>query len=152
MDMQNILDNAMIAGRAERFKTSNQMTLGEMILKLECVIADVKRTEKEEYQDPDIKFEFAACHPVCLSSWRGSYAELAIEYAIDGKILKAQEFLDMLKEAIGKTYCGYKGGDYIMGKATPMWVANNGDSGETGVLDIIYDGYWVIIKTGKCEF
>ena len=154
MDMQSIFTNAVSKARAESFKKSNQMTLGEMIIKLEGIIEHVKVIEKDrpQYQDPDVMFDFEYLRPVCLSSWRGSYSELAIEFSGEGKWLKASEFLIMLKEAVGKTYEGYKGGDFVMGKATPVWVANYGNSGDTGVYNISYDGYYIIIETGKCEY
>lgn len=154
MDLQSILTNAVQQGRAERFKASNQMTLGEMIIKLEAIIEAMKIKEKDrpEYQDPEVQFDFEYLRPTGLSSWRGSYAELAIEFDSQGKWIKASEFLAMLKEAVGKEYTGWKGGEFVMGRSTPMWVANPGNSGNTGVYNISCNGYSVIIETGHCEF
>lgn len=151
MDMQKVLTDMSTAARNERFKNSKQLTLGEMILKMEFAIDKASREENAEYRNPDVIFDFASIGPTVLDSWRGSYAELALGYEDEAR-LKADEFLKHLKEAVGKTYTGWKGGDFVMGKSTPMWVANPGNSGETGIYDIIYDGYSIIIVTGKCEF
>jgi len=37
MDLQTILNNAVAQERAEEMKTSSQLTLGELILKLDAV-------------------------------------------------------------------------------------------------------------------
>jgi hypothetical protein len=80
-------------------------------------------------------------------SWRGIYAELAIGFSSEGNI-KVIDFYNMLKEAIGKEFTGYKGGEFIMGKATPVWVANYGNSGNTALLDVVDDDYQIILITG----
>lgn len=154
MDLQSIISNQVAQERAERLKNSEQMTLGEMIIKLESIIERIKDKEKDrpEYQDPEVKFDFEYLRPTGLSSWRGSYDELAIEFSGEGEWIKASQFIAMLKEAVGKTYTGYKGGDFVMGKSTPMWVANYGNSGNTGVYNLSYDGYFIVIETGHCEF
>lgn len=48
---------------------------------------------------------------------------------------------------IGKTFTGYKGGDFEMSRRTPVWVANYGNAGNTGIVGIHDDGYSVIILT-----
>ena len=141
MDFQTVLSNAVAAGRAERLKTSPQLTLGELILKLEAA----------KDKTVDVRFDFAWFRPRGLRSWRGSYSEIAIEW--DEKTeTKVQWLIDELKAAIGKTYEGYKGGDFTMGKNTPVWVDNYGDASHTGVVDVLDNGYVVIIETRYCEY
>jgi hypothetical protein len=150
MDMQTYLDNAMVARREERMKTSDQLTLGEMILKIEPLLK--KQPEiKERYGDEaDVYFDFEYLKPTGIGSWRGIYAELALEF--DGeKTMTVIEFHKMLKECIGKTFTGYKGGEFTMGKNTPVWVANYGNAGNTAVIDIVDNEYNVIIMTGYRE-
>ena len=64
MDWQEIIDNAMEMQRAKDMKTSEQLTLGELILKLEAV---------EDKSNPVIFNE--RYFPVDIDSWRGSYRE-----------------------------------------------------------------------------
>lgn len=141
MDLQTILDNACLAKRQETLKTSKQMTIGEIILKLEAI----NKTDEEVW------FDFEYARPTDLDSWRGIYAEIAFGFDCETKPKTVKEILVILKEAIGKTYTGYKGGDFTMGKNTPVWVANYGNSGETGIVDIVDGGYKVILITGICE-
>lgn len=69
--------------------------------------------------------------PVQLSpercmSYRGYYDQLAIgvgtHYATVGSLLQE------LKEAVGATFTGYKGGEYTMGLDTCVWLSNYGES------------------------
>jgi hypothetical protein len=46
------------------------------------------------------------------------------------------DFLATLNDAVGKRFTGYKGGEYIMDADTPLWVANNGETGGTAVVDV----------------
>lgn len=150
MDLQTMLDNATEHMRAEVMKTSRQLTLGELIIKLEAIPIKVGDDEQE------VRFDFGSFYPNGLMSWRGSYRELAIDYSDkwddNNKPPKLSQFIKELKEAIGKTYEGYKGGDFIMGKTTPIWVAHYGDSGETAVVDILDEDYKIILRTEYCKY
>ena len=153
-DLQTILDNILKVERAEEMKTSIQLTVGELILKLEVI----------RNQNLPIRFDIKKYCPTGLDSWRGSYQELAIQYEYGGgmcyeqlkpkcerddfgdhhykckcggseefnttlpKNPKVSDFLKILKFILGKYFIGYKGGDFTMGKTTPLWVANNGES------------------------
>ena len=147
MDLQTILDNAVAAERAESMKTSPQLTLGELILKLEATATD---------QWPVI-FDVAPWFPTHAGSWRGSYRELALDWTDKGKPMSLSSFLSMLRDCIGAVMTGYKGGDYLMGKTTPVWVANYGDSEgfgaeeEIGVIDVRLDASHVVLVTAPCE-
>jgi hypothetical protein len=59
------------------------------------------------------------------------------------------EALAMCREAMGQVFTGYKGGDYVMGALTPLWIANWGSGGgmkilsidtETGHIETAWDG------------
>lgn len=142
MDLQEMIDNASDAMRAKRMKTSPQLTVVEITLKLEGV----------EKQDADVVFDFEYAHPTNLESWRGSYAELAFGFEFEGDRPTVKKVLENLRGCIGKTYTGYKGGDFVMGKATPVWVANYGNSGNTAVVGVRDEGYEVILETRYCEY
>jgi len=114
----------------------NQMTLGQMI--------DVL-----ERKDPtaDVQFSFVGMVPTGVSSYRGYYDQLAIGYESKYPRPKVADVLTMLKDADGQTFTGYKGGEYTMDRDTAVWVANNGEVGGTGIIDIIDGEYAVILQT-----
>jgi len=166
MDIQTILSNAVSAGRAERLKTSPQMTLGEMIAIIEPIAKNQEEIIKKYDHEASVVFDFEYAYPVGLSSWRGSYAELALEfsfvgYGVDGftkienfepKEMFISKFLELLKSALGKEYTGWKGGEFVMGKTTPIWVANSGNSGQTAVVGIKNDEHTIILETALLDY
>lgn len=60
-------------------------------------------------------------------SYRGYYAELAFEPIKD---TTAGEMLACARGALGRTFMGYKGGEFKMEGYTDVWLANWGDTGE----------------------
>lgn len=143
--MQSFIDAQLAASRASTLANSPQLTLGELISQLEAI--PIREGDNEQ----GVYFDFEYFIPTVLSSWRGSYSELAIEFGSNSPV-KFSSFLAMLKEAVGKTFEGYKGGDFIMNRHTPVWVANYGNSGNTGVVGVKDCGYKIVILTAYCEF
>ena len=92
-------------------------------------------------------------YPCDISSYRGDYSHLAIERneTEDSSPIKVGDFIKELELCIGKTFTGYKGGDFTMGRNTPVWVANYGNSGSTGIVDVFKKEYCVVLKTDYCE-
>jgi len=74
MDLQTILNAQMAEMRAKQLAYSDQLLLGELKLKLESVSDKTK----------PIEFDFKEMKPDAVSSWRGSYCELGIEYSKEG--------------------------------------------------------------------
>ena len=110
-----VIDALRQRDRAKELATSNQLLLGEIILLLE-------RAPK----DAAIIFDTGE-FPGRFRSWRGRYNELALSFDGDGSATVG----DLLAEAtaaVGKIFQGYKGGDYTMGRGTPLWMANYGDT------------------------
>jgi len=133
MDIQNILDNAVKTQRQEELKGSDQLMLGELILKLEAV----------KNKDLPLFVDFMDKRPKGIDSWRGIYAELSIQTegfgayntgdsykqkSIGKENPTVAEWIEVLKEAVGKTFVGYKGDDFLMGRNTPVWLAERGES------------------------
>ena len=147
MDLQTYIQNAVKASRANTLANSDQLTLGELILKLEPIVKNQK-----DGDEATIRYDFEYLFPTSIDSWRGSYDELALNFQTQGEEMKVSEFLKMLKECIGKTFTGYKGGDFTMHKGTPIWVANYSHSGNTAVIDVVDNGYVVLLITGYREF
>jgi hypothetical protein len=100
------------------------MTLGELIEVLEnapqcpVVYQDINDGERH--------------YPGDFDSWRGVYAELSLEPV--GQPTTVKELLAKAKEADGKTFQGYKGGDFTMGKHTAVWADPYGESVGRGIV------------------
>lgn len=118
MDIQTLID-AMSAQR-QMERSQSQMTLGELIARLEAMPADAPVNLDEPH------------------SYRGYYRDLAFEPGES----TAGAVLDAARAALGATFEGYKGGDYVMGKSTPMWVASYGCCGQK-LMGIKPDGLLV---------
>ncbi|MCK5604415.1 hypothetical protein KAR91_21170 [Candidatus Pacearchaeota archaeon] len=88
------------------------MTLGELIVALES-----------HDQDRVIPLGFNNPH-----SYRGYYDELAFEPAEN---VTVGAMLKDAKSALGKTFTGYKGGDYTMNEHTDVHLSFHGHCGET---------------------
>jgi hypothetical protein len=86
------------------------MTLGGLIKKLESFPHDKKIQGLTEPH-----------------SYRGYYSDLAFEPSGDPVLVG--DLLQECKSAMGKVFEGYKGGDYMMGENTPVWVASYGCCG-----------------------
>jgi hypothetical protein len=147
-DLQSVLDSAVKDQRAKDFERTSQLTLGEMIEKCESILAGFKEGEAV----PRVGFDFEGLIPTELDSWRGTYSELALGFRAEENGVELEDFLKMLKDAVGKTYEGYKGGEYTMWEDTPVWVANYGIPGYMGVKDIVCDNYSVTIVTAKYSY
>lgn len=147
MDLQTYIQNAVKASRANTLANSDQLTLGELILKLEPIVKNQKDGE-----EATVRYDFEYLFPTSIDSWRGSYDELALNFEMQGEEMNVSEFLEMLKDCIGKTFTGYKGGDFMMHKGTPIWVANYSHSGNKAVIDVVDNGYVVLLITGYREF
>jgi hypothetical protein len=151
MDMQKWVNEQITNKRKERMSKSDQLTLGKLIEKIEHFAKRDKDRPKEEMAL--VKYDFEYLFPTDIDSWRGSYAELALNFKTYGdgggsKPLTTVEFYKLLYEANGETFTGYKGGDYKMGNDTPIWVANYGHSGDTAVIDVVDNKYEIILITG----
>ena len=151
IDMQAMVDNAVSRARSERMAKSDQLTLGEIITKLEAT---------EDWANKKVRFDFGKV-PTGIDSWRGSYAELSLHFG-DGEGPLTSDLIKQLKDVVGKTLEGYKGGDFYMSRHTPVWVANWGEIGCNGwngkdypsvaILDVCDNGDFVEIKTAETEY
>lgn len=94
-----------------------------------------------------VKFGFSGFAPTTVSSWRGVYAEAAIEYKQHHEITVAQLIAE-LNKATMNTYHGYKGGEYTYHIHTPIHVDNWGEwtGTEITAVQIVDDD--VILITG----
>lgn len=106
-----------------------------------------------EADEARVQFDFCYLAPTTLASYRGYYDHLAIGWTADFRDWpKVGDIVKRLKSAIGQTFDGWKGGEYAMDRDTPIWVANPGHTGSTGIIGVKRDGeYGVIILTTHVE-
>lgn len=98
--------------RWRKRRSATQMTLGAMIDRLAGMPPDA----------PVVGLE----NP---HSYRGYYSDLAFELPSGASPKTAASLLEECKAALGQGFEGYKGGNFIMGCDTPVWVAFYGREG-----------------------
>ena len=79
----------------------------------------IERLEKEP--NKFLKLGFTHAH-----SWRGSYENLAFEPCEGAKV---SDMLYEAKNAIGKTFQGWKGGDFKMEESAEVYLSDEGTAG-----------------------
>lgn len=93
----------------QKERAATQLTLGKLIDRLEAMPPDVR---------------LGICDP---HSYRGYYSDLAFEFT--EMPVTIADALKMARECMGETFQGYKGGDFKMGRNTPVWLADWGSCG-----------------------
>ena len=88
-------------------------------MKLGKLIETLEKEPKEKV----VKHGFDYPH-----SYRGYYDQLAFEPAEN---VTVDSMLACAKSAVGATYGGWKGGEYLMDEDTDVWLAEVGCTGET---------------------
>lgn len=107
-NIQTLVDGMNAQWMRER--AESQMTLGKLIEQLETMPAH------------SIVEGIGAPH-----SYRGYYSDLAFERDTEG--VTVERLLVLCRSAMGHVFEGYKGGDFVMGALTPVWIASYGNCG-----------------------
>lgn len=105
--MQSWVDAMSAVWQSERAAT--QMTLGQLIEVL------------SEFDPNRLVIGFGR-----VRSYRGYYSDLAFEPVESHGTVAS--LLHMARECLGRTFQGYKGGDYVMGESTPLWFSEWGEA------------------------
>ena len=109
--LQALVDGLNAQEQAHR-SASGQLTLGGLIKLLEALHPQMPIVGLGE-----------------LDSYRGYYCDLAFHPT--PKTATVEHVLSQCRAAMGRVFEGYKGGDYVMGAPTPLWVSAYGEaSGE----------------------
>lgn len=108
-----------------------QMKLGDLI----------KALEREEKDSP-VQYDFCNFVPGKLDSYRGIYTDLALGYSENGQATVG-DLLAECRQAVGRVYVGWKGGDYSMDENTTVWVAEPGRSSGTAISEV--RGGWPVV-------
>jgi len=117
--VQAFVDGMNAAMQYERARY--QMTLGEMIESLEQMPPDTTITGLGD-----------------LDSYRGYYCDLA--FSPTDTTETAAELLARCQQAMGQVFIGYKGGEYVMGAKTPLWISHGSEASGVRVMGIEPDG------------
>jgi len=114
------------------------MTLGALIQQLASCAPNA-----------DVRFDFCGFVPKGLASYRGYYDQLALGYAnCQDERTTVEKLLTELRGAVGKTFHGYKGGNYKMTLETEVWVSPYNEASGTRIDHVIVEGdYLVILAT-----
>jgi hypothetical protein len=122
LDIQKFVDGIGDAMRDERSRY--HLTLGNLIAALEGFPHDavVKLSD-----NPDE-------YPRGADSYRGYYSDLAFKPSPD--FTTVGELLAECRGALDATFEGYKGGDYVMGTNTPLWISDYGTSSRRAIVGI----------------
>ena len=71
-------------------------------------------------------------------SYRGYYSDLAFEFYEGTR--PAANLLAECRECMGQAFTGYKGGEYVMGTNTPIWVSEYGNSSGDRLISVSEGG------------
>jgi len=109
---------------AQDTRSRYHLTLGQLIEQL-----------AEFPPQAPVTFDFNGIPPDVLDSYRGYYSDLALDYdERHSKTVKV--LLEQCQSALGATFEGYKGGDYMMGEDTPLWVSHYSQSSGRAILGL----------------
>jgi len=134
-DLQKMVDGIGAVAREDRSRY--HLTLGQAIARLEDAPADAPVLWEDGKSPGD------------ADSYRGYYADLAINDAQEtttvGQLLKT------LQASLGKTFEGYKGGDYTMGEDAPLWRSEYGRSSGIAVMGMTVLDDRVVMVTKQID-
>lgn len=134
--------------------SGSALTLGEIIDQLSSIPSEMPVRFQHEF-----RWDTYGSTIVGIDSWRGVYAHLALghdnpDLPVGPKgdpIRTVAELTALLTGAIGRSFFGYKGGEYIGDRAQEVFVDNYGESGGPGVVGVrVQDGVAYLV-TGGCD-
>lgn len=108
MSIQAMVDG--FSAQMQKARAASQMTLGKLIERLAAMPEGASVMNIGE-----------------AHSYRGYYSDLAFEMGSGTR--PAADLLAECRAAMGQVFHGYKGGEYVMGALTPVWIAEHGCCG-----------------------
>ncbi len=148
-ELQEYLDAVVSKRRQQDLQQEKVLTVRELLLLLD---QDKLNSSQVVYFDFASKGETA--YPFELISWRGYYNELCFTYAVDSDLVVPMGSFDlvvMLNKAIGRSFEGYKGGQYIMGPHTPVHVAQYGETGNRSICGVDISPEKITLQTYEVD-
>lgn len=135
MDLQKMFDAMGDAMR--RTRSDYHLTLGGLISALEAA------------PEADVVAFDTGGHPGRFGSYRGYYADIAIKTEVAP--ITVRELLFVARDALGRTFEGYKGGDFTMGEDTPLWVAEYGITSGVAVVRATQADGRLVLTTAQID-
>lgn len=132
-NMQKLIDEHL--DNLEKQRSKEMFTLGNLIDELE-------KYPSEWY----IEIKPFNLIPCFFCSYRGYYSDLNLTFMsrseAEFKSTTVGELLTKAKEADGKIFYGYKGGEFLMNRNTPIWIGDDDYSSGVAILKLekCYDG------------
>jgi hypothetical protein len=125
-----------IAKAAQMERTNYHLTLGALIEGLGALAN----------KDQAIRFADGK-YPADFDSYRGYYSDLMI--SADDEKATVQGVLARAQACVGKTFQGYKGGDFTMDVRTPLWRDEYGHCANEAITGLVEtaDGIVLVTKT-----
>jgi hypothetical protein len=130
MNIQALFD--MMGKSMAQERSKYHVTLGAMIEALKGMPADTP-----------VVFDDGETGPGTANSYRGYYEDLAFN---DMQGVTVGQFRSVCSESLGSTFQGYKGGNYRMTEATPLWRAPWGSCGRA-IVDVVGAGGKLVLVT-----
>ncbi len=100
-----------------------QLTLGKFIIKLERAQIRTSSNSLKIWKPRGLTIETDEDGDVTIASFRGYYDHLALVRGHAISTAKISLVLEKARSCVGKSFEGWKGGTYLMGKDTPMWLS-----------------------------
>ena len=116
-----------LAGYVREVRSEYHLTLGELIDTLQTLGGHV----------PVLTVGGGSVAAECYS-YRGHYSDLALRP--DSAPCSVGRLREMAHAVLGQTVEGYKGGDFVMGRDAPLWIAEYGSSQGLAITDIAIEG------------
>ena len=69
MELQQIISDMVTVQRQKEFNESNQLSIGEMLLKLEPIIKNQKQIIEKYKHEATVSYDFEYLFPKTISSW-----------------------------------------------------------------------------------
>lgn len=94
-----------------------------------------------------VKYDYNKTTSSVFNSWRGNYRLLSMQYSSNSQNITVGQLLEMSEFVNQKYLLGYKGGNYLMGLSTPIYVANSGCSQSIKLIGIKVEEDIVVLQT-----
>lgn len=105
---------------------AGQMSLGELVARLEAVVDKSK-----------VVFVGEGMYAQTFHSYRGYYEHISLSYDADASMARlVVEVLRDATAAIGSMLEGYKGGEFMMTRLTPVWISPYGASSRMALVAV----------------
>ena len=102
-----------------------------------------------------VHFDFCDCVPTQIASWRGVYAEPALGWEASGyhsgDITVASLIKELQRAIDGRSYGGWKGGDFYYTGDETLHIDNFGQRTQTEILGVDIFDWCVIIVTARIK-